>query len=81
MDATEPELLEDLDRLVFASSRSLMLSLLAVGSAADVTSLIASSAVAGFVLLFFGASLGLSSCCVRDGRDTYGLSWRGAVHS
>lgn len=81
MDATELELLEDLDRLVSTFSRSSMLPLLAVGSVADGTSVFASSAMVAFVLLSFGASFGLSSCCVREGRDTYGLSWRAAVHS
>jgi hypothetical protein len=28
-----------------------------------------------------GASLGFSSCCVRDGRETYGLAWTLSLHS
>lgn len=39
----------------------------------------ASSLGAAFVI--FAANLGFASCCVRDGRDMYGLSCCEALHS
>ena len=35
----------------------------------------------GTSVVSLGFSLGLSSCCVLEGRDTYGRSWADALHS
>jgi hypothetical protein len=35
----------------------------------------------GTSLVSFGASFGFSNCCVREGLETYGLSWADALHS
>lgn len=35
----------------------------------------------GTSVVSLGCSLGLSSCCVREGRDLYGRSWAEALHS
>ena len=35
----------------------------------------------GAAFVIFAANLGFASCCVRDGRDMYGLSCCDALHS